>query len=60
MFPVLEPVVRAEGAQERLLKGVFGRLPAHSLAEEAKDDVAVLDVETLERGYRGHCFHHPL
>ena len=39
---------------------VFGRLPAHSLAEEAEDDVAVLDVEALERRDRGHCFHHPL
>jgi hypothetical protein len=60
MLAVLEPVVGPERAQERLLKGVLGRLATHSLAEEAEDDVAVLDVETLERGDRGHCFHHPL
>ena len=60
VLAVLEPVVGAERAQERLLESVLGRLPAHPLAEEAEDDVAVLDVETLERGDRGHCFHHPL
>ena len=47
---MLEPVVGAECAQEGLLERVLGRLPAHPLAEEAEDDVAVLDVETLERG----------
>jgi len=59
VIAVLEPVVRAERAQERLLEGIFGRLSTHSLAEKAEDDVALLDVETLERRDGGHCFHHP-
>ena len=60
MLPVLEPVVGAERSQERLLESILGRLPAHSLAEEAEDHIAVLDVEMLERWNGGHCFHHPL
>ena len=61
VLAVLEPVVRAQRAQERLLEGVLGGLPPEPPAEEAEHDVAVLDVEALERGDRGrHCFHHPL
>ena len=60
VLAVLEPVVASERPQERLLKGILGRLPAHTLAKETEDDVALLEVETLERGDRGHCFHHPL
>ncbi len=60
MLPMLEPVVGAERSQERLLESVLRRLTAHSLAEKAENDIAVLDVKTLERGDRHHCFHHPL
>ena len=60
MLAVLEPVVGAERAQERLLERVLGRLPAEPPAQEAEHDVAVLDVEALERRNGGHCFHHPL
>jgi hypothetical protein len=60
VVPVLEPVVRSERAEKRLLECVLGRLSAHSLAEKAEDHVAVLDVETLERRDVGHGFHHPL
>jgi len=57
---VLEPVVGAQCSQECLLEGILGRLPTHSLAEEAEDDVAVLDVKAFERRDGGHCLHHPL
>ena len=60
MLPVLEPVVRPERAQERLLERVLRGLRADTSAEEAEHDVAVLDVEALERRDGGHCFHHPL
>ena len=56
---MVEPVVRTERAQERLLKRVLGRLSAEPAAEEAEHDVTVLDVEALERRDGGHCFHHP-
>ena len=58
MLAVLEPVVGAKRAQERLLERVLGRLPAESPAEEAEHHVAVLDVEELERRDCCHCFHH--
>jgi hypothetical protein len=60
VLAVLEPVVGPKRAQERLLERVLGRLTAQPLAEEAEDDVAMLDVEALERGDAGHGFHHPL
>ncbi len=60
MVAMLEPIVGAECSQERLLEGVFRRLSAHSFTEEAEDDVAVLDVEALERRNGGHCLHHRL
>ena len=61
MLTGLEAVVGAQGAQERLLKGVLGGLPPQPPAEEAEHDVTLLDVEALERRDRGrHCFHHPL
>ena len=50
---MLEPVVGAQGAQERLLKGVLGGLRPEPPAEEAEHDVALLDVEALERRDRG-------
>ena len=46
---MLEPVVGAQGAQERLLKRILGGLPPQPPAEEAEHHVAVLDVEALER-----------
>ena len=60
MLAVLEPVVGAQCSQECLLEGILGRLSTHSLAEEAEDDVAVLDVKAFERRDGGHCLHHPL
>ena len=57
---VLEPVVRPQRSQERLLKGVLGGLSTHPAAQEAEHHVTVLDVEALERRNGGHCFHHPL
>ena len=59
VFAVVEPVVGAECAQERLLERILGRLPAQPTAEEAEHDVAVLDVEALERGDGHGCLHHP-
>ena len=56
---MVEPVVRAQRAQERLLKRVLGGLAAQPAAQEAEHDVAVLDVERLERGDGHGCLHHP-
>ena len=58
MLAVVEPVVRAQGAQERLLERVLGCLAAEPAAQEAEHDVAVLDVERLERGDGHDCLHH--
>ena len=58
MLAVLEPVVGTKGAEKRLLKRILGGLSAESPAQEAEHDVAVLDVEELERREGCHCFHH--
>ena len=50
MLAVLEPVVGAKRAEERLLERVLGGLAAEPPAQEAEHHVAVLDVEELERG----------
>ena len=50
MLAVVEPVVRAQGAQERLLERILGRLAAEPAAQEAEHDVAVLDVEVSNGG----------
>jgi len=60
MLGVLEPVVGAEGAKKRLLEGILRGLPGHSLAQEAEHDLALLEVEALERRDRRHCVHHHL
>jgi hypothetical protein len=60
VIAVLEPVVRPQCAQERLLECVLGGLAADPPAEEAEHDVAMLDVEALERRDRTHGLHHPL
>ena len=54
--PVLEPVVGAQRAQERLLPRVLGPL-AEQPAQVAEHLVAVLAVEALERRDR-HRLHH--
>ena len=53
---MLEPVVGAERAQERLLPGVLGPL-AEQPAQIAEHLVAVLAVEPLE-GRDRHRLHH--
>ena len=58
MAPVLEPVVRTQSAQERLLPCIFGPL-AEEPAQVAEHLVAVRDVETLERrNLLRHDSHH--
>ena len=53
---MLEPVVRAQRAQERLLPRVLGALPEQP-AQVAEHLVAVREVEAFERRYRlGHLF----
>jgi len=58
MPAVLEPVVGAERAQERLLERILGRAAAEPAAQEPEHGLLVLLVEGLER--RDHGFHHPL
>jgi len=54
---VLQPSIRAQGAQERLLPGVLGPLPEQP-TKVPEHLVAVSDVETLERRNR-RVRHHP-
>ena len=58
MPPVLEPSVRAQRAQERLLPGVLGAL-AEQPPQIAEHLVAMREVEALERRdlRRGHRPH---
>ncbi len=55
---MIEPAVRTERAQERLLERVVCSLGPESSAQQSQDVRAVLFVEALERGDR-HGFHHP-
>ena len=55
---MLESVVRAQGAEECLLKCILGGLGPEPPAQEPEHHVAVLDVEELERRDCCHCFHH--
>ncbi len=57
MLAMLEPPVRAERTEERLLKGVLGAFRTQPAAEEPEHLVPVLDVEVLERWDR-HGVHH--
>jgi hypothetical protein len=59
VLAMVEPVVGAERAQERLLERILGCLAAQPAAQEAEDHVAVPDVEALERGDGHGCLHHP-
>src|SRR5205085_11211026 len=59
LAPVLEPVVRAERAQERLLEGVLGVGDAEPAAQEGEDLTAPGLVEALE-GRNRHGVHHAL
>ncbi len=54
MLAVLEPVVGAERAQERLLPGVLGPL-AEQPPEVSEHLARVLAVEPFERGDRRHA-----
>ena len=58
MLAVLEPVVGAQGAQERLLEGVVGAIAAELAAQQPEHLGAVLGIERLERRNR-HGVHHP-
>ena len=58
MLAVVEPVVGAERAQERLLEGVVGPVAAELPAQQAEHLAVVLGVERLERRNR-HGAHHP-
>ena len=49
MVAVLEPRIRPQRAQERLLEGVLGAVPAEPAVEEPEDLGAVGLVEGLER-----------
>ena len=49
MQSVLEPRIRAEGAQERLLERIVGAVAADALAQEAEHLLAMGLVERLER-----------
>ena len=60
MLAVLEPVVRPERAQERLLEGVVRTFPSKSAPEEPEHLAGVLGVERLERRDRRHDNHHPV
>ena len=55
---MLEPSVRAERAEERLLERVVGAIDAETSAQKAEHLGPMLVVEALERGDR-HGFHHP-
>ena len=59
VLAVLEPVVGAQRAEERLLECIVRRVAGHPPAEKPEHDLAVLEVEALERRNRRHCFHHP-
>ena len=58
MLAVVEPVVGAQRAQERLLEGVVGPVAAELAAQQPEHLGAVLGVERLERRDR-HGAHHP-
>jgi hypothetical protein len=58
MLAVVESIVCAKCAQERLLERIVGALGAELPSQEAQYLRAVLLVEALERGDR-HGFHHP-
>ncbi len=49
--------IAAQCSEEGLLEGILRALPAQPANEESEDEVAVLLVETLERG-QGHVVHH--
>ena len=55
---MVETAVGPEGAQERLLERVVGPVAAQGATQDAEHLVAVLGVEPLERGDRGHGLHH--
>ena len=56
---MIEPAVRLERAEERLLERVVGALAPEATPQEAHDLGAMLFVEALERGDR-HRVHHSL
>ena len=56
MLAVLQLGVRAERAEERLLKCVLGAIPSEPADEEPEDLLPVLLVEALE-GRQGHPRH---
>ena len=58
MLAVLQPPVRAEGPEERLLKGILGGVAPELAPQQPENLASVLDVEALERRDR-HCGHHP-
>ena len=58
MLAVVEPVVGAQRAQERLLEGVVGPVTAELPAQQTEHLAVVLGVERLERWNR-HGAHHP-
>ena len=58
VLAVLEPVVGAQGPEERLLEGVVGAVAPELAPQQPEHLGAVLVVERLERRDR-HCGHHP-
>ena len=48
MLAVVEPIVASQGAEERLLEGVFRPLPPESAPQQPEHLILVLEVEGLE------------
>ena len=57
---MLQALVRAQRAEERLLEGVVGPIAAEPAAQEAEHLAGMLGVERLERRDRRHGIHHPV
>ena len=55
---MVEPPVRPERAEERLLECIVGSIDTEAAAQEPQHFGSMLLVEPLERGDR-HGFHHP-
>jgi hypothetical protein len=58
VLAVVEPPVRPECAEERLLECIVGSIGTETAAQEPQHLGSMLLVESLERGDR-HGFHHP-
>ena len=61
VLAVVQPAVRTERSQERLLERVLGSRPAEAPAQKPEHLTGVCRVERLERrNLRSHRAHHPV